>query len=148
MRTTLLALVTLIASTSAWAETQRTACTADVNAWGNPSACGCTENGEYNPKTGHCLPPGPEAFNSPCDKRMKLAARKAWAKAQDEKLKDVTVSYYSPGAWTEAVSDNTGSSEVTVVYDEDAWATYTVTAKQIGSSDDCKITGLEHTGID
>jgi hypothetical protein len=81
--------------------------------------------------------------DTPCQKKQIEAAKKAMAKDYGVMKKYIMYSGFEPGFWTELVGENIGSDEVTVALERDGADTaiekYRVSAKQIGTSSDCKI---------
>ncbi len=81
-----------------------------------------------------------------CSIKQSNAASFQLAQSEGQKVQKVFVVGYDYGMWTEMPGENSGSDDVTVTV-ETGIATriqkYTVSAKQIGNSADCEITGIE-----
>jgi hypothetical protein len=87
------------------------------------------------------------AADTECMTKQKNAASYQFALTEIIPVQDVKVVSIDHGAWTEAVGDNTGSNLVVVsgsgrVNARVKRKTYRVSAKQIGVSSDCNITGV------
>ncbi|MGE0632459.1 MAG: hypothetical protein AB7O96_08635 [Pseudobdellovibrionaceae bacterium] len=79
-----------------------------------------------------------------CSIKQSNAASYELAQKIGVPVQNVEVIGYEPGPWTEAMGENTGSDKITVrVGNREnrglTVVTYTVVAKQIGSTDDCRI---------
>ena len=85
------------------------------------------------------------ALDSPCVTKQKNAASFEVAQKLGVSVQGVEVLSFDHGAWTEAMGSNVGSDDVTVRTGNRTnrgmtIQTYTVSAKQIGMSDDCTVT--------
>ncbi len=77
-----------------------------------------------------------------CIQRQKTAALEAYASRLKVPVSSVKVLHFSPGIWTESVVNSAGSDFVTVAVNRMRGVTYRVSAKQIGSTADCVVTGV------
>jgi hypothetical protein len=76
------------------------------------------------------------SFADACSETMES---KAVAFAEDKVGQEVKVVKHIGGAWTEAVANNTGSSEIHVKSQDGRQFAFKVTAKQIGRSSACEV---------
>ncbi len=85
---------------------------------------------------------------SPCDVKMKNAAQVELANTLGVSVDKISVVRFDPGGWTEAMANNYGYGYVAVKGSSKkskrfVIQTYKVDARQIGSTDDCDIQGVE-----
>ncbi|MCX6123737.1 MAG: hypothetical protein NTV34_03150 [Proteobacteria bacterium] len=78
-----------------------------------------------------------------CNQTMEKAVKKIVAFTTTQPVKVVK---HVPGAWTEAVGDNTGSSDIYVKIEGGATIGYRVHAKQIGTTDSCRLVSVVSLG--
>lgn len=79
----------------------------------------------------------------PCATRMKDAAKAYYANEVGATPSQIQVLNFKMGAWTEMVGNNSGSGSVTVAFNRMRGETFTVSAKQIGTSSDCLVTRIQ-----
>lgn len=86
------------------------------------------------------------AIDGVCLVKQKNAAVYEFAQAAAIPVQEVQVINVKPGTWTNNPSENVGTDEITVLGNRPhgpTEATYSVTAKQIGSFKACKILDVE-----
>jgi len=87
---------------------------------------------------------GAAQAESRCNVKQKNAASLKLADTLGILVQEVVVVGIQPGMWTEAVGENVGSNTVTVrgtnARGLSVIEMYNVAAKQIGATDDCKVT--------
>ena len=81
--------------------------------------------------------------SGPCPIKQQNAASFTYAQKQGVSVQTVVIENYSPGHWTTMVENNVGSDTVRVSEKGQNTHTYRVSAKQISTSSDCEITGVE-----
>lgn len=80
----------------------------------------------------------------PCATRITNAASMALAEKMDKNVQDIRIVRTDMGVWTEMPANNVGSAEVAVrSKHSDKISHFAVTAKQVGSSSDCKVTQVQ-----
>lgn len=80
--------------------------------------------------------------DSACMIKQKNAASVYLAQAEAQPVQNVNVVSFKYGMWTEMPGENSGSDDVTVTVETSSGTriqSYSVAAKQIGSSADCNI---------
>jgi hypothetical protein len=92
------------------------------------------------------------AIDSPCQTKQQNAAAYELAQEEGVPVQGVEILNFEFGAWTEAAANNSGKDQVTVqvktrINRTTTIRTYDVSAKQIGSSDDCKIKRVEEAEL-
>lgn len=75
-----------------------------------------------------------------CAIKMQNAASFRFAQEQYAPVQNTRILSVIPGAWTEMVGNNTGSSLVGVYINSKKFGHYQVNAKQVGVTDNCEIT--------
>lgn len=77
-----------------------------------------------------------------CEIKQIKAAKAQLASVLQIPAKNIKLVKYEHGAWSEAMGNNSGSDDVTLSVGRFV-QTYTVYARQIGTTDDCVVTGIE-----
>lgn len=83
-----------------------------------------------------------QSYAAECSVRMQNAAVSSFAEELGRAVATIKILRFEMGGWTEAVGDNTGSGEVAVRFSKNI-NYYRVSAKQVGTSNDCVVTKIE-----